>query len=73
MEIYWELKMSDGEIVNISRMVNGKNIKFSKNFLNRNTKKLNSLVLVVYAVFGLLGIFSATGKNAYPGLVGINR
>ena len=75
MEIYWKFKISDGEIINISRMVNGGNMKFSKNLSNRNVKKLHNLVFVAYAGFELLGILWAAGKNdPLPlGLVGINH
>ena len=37
---YPEFVMSDWEIVNISRMINSRNMKFCKNYSNRDTLKV---------------------------------
>ena len=52
-------------------MINGRNIKISENFSNRNILKVEKFGVLVFRVFEPLNIFRAAGKNDPPGLIGL--
>ena len=60
---YWEFEMFNWDIVNISRMIDGRNIKFSKAFQIEIYFKLQSSMFIQITVFKLLKIFRASGKR----------
>lgn len=55
MEINRNLKKLISEIVNVLRMINGRNMKFSKKLSNKSISEVAKVV--VFTVFGLLKIF----------------
>ena len=60
----------DSEVAKISKMINGKTMKFSKILSNKNMLKLQSLVFIAFTLFELLKIFWASAKND---LIGLNE
>ena len=70
---YWEFEMSDWEITNISRMVNGKNMNFAKTLQIEKFSKFG--VCSIYRFYAIIN-FRAKGKrNQIPfplpsGLIG---
>lgn len=68
----WDVaEMSDdSEVAKISKMINGKTMKFSKVLSNKNMLKLQSLVFIAFTLFELLKIYWALAKND---LIGLNE
>lgn len=60
----------DSEVAKISKMINGKTMKFPKILSNKNMLKLQSLVFIAFTLFELLKIFWASAKND---LIGLNE
>lgn len=60
----------DSEVAKISKMINGKTMKFSKILSNKNMLKLQSLVFIAFTLFELLKIYWALAKND---LIGLNE
>ena len=56
---YFELEMSDLERENISRMINGRKLKFFKNLLNKNSLKIARFGVSSIYIFWALKNFSS--------------